>query len=56
MSSHNNLQIDHRLELYEDGMFPLDIEMIVEESLSDDEDWVPHGVSDSESGSDKESD
>jgi hypothetical protein len=37
-------------------MLPWDIEMTVEESLSDDEDGVPHGVPDSESTSDKESD
>ena len=37
-------------------MLPWDIEMTVEESLSDDEDVVPHGVSASESESDKDSD
>ncbi len=37
-------------------MLPWDIEMTVEEPLSDDEDGVPHGVPDSESTSDKESD
>jgi hypothetical protein len=46
--THANLKLDHRLELYETGMLPWDIEMTVEESLSDDEDGVPHGVSDSE--------
>jgi hypothetical protein len=38
------------------GMLPWDIGMTVEEPLSDDEDGVPHGVSDSESESDKDSD
>ena len=56
VSPHTNLQLEHRLELYEAGMVPWDIEMTVEESLSDDEDGVPHGVSDSESESDKDSD
>jgi hypothetical protein len=37
-------------------MLPWDIEMTVEEPLSDDEDGVPHGVSYSESVSDKKSD
>jgi hypothetical protein len=54
--THTNLQFEHRLELYETGMLPWDIKMTVEESLSDDEDGVPHGVSDSESESDKDSD
>ena len=44
--------------LYEAGMFPWDLEMTVEESLSDDkdEDGVPHCVSDSESESENDSD
>ncbi len=46
----------HRLELYEAGMLPWDIEMTVEESLSDDGDGVPHDVSDSESESENDSD
>jgi hypothetical protein len=55
--THTNLQLEHRLELYEAGMLPWDIAMTVQEPLSDDEDGVPHGVSDSaESASDKESD
>ncbi len=54
--THTNLQLEHRLELYEADMVPWDIEMTVKENLSDDEDGVPHGVSDSESASDKESD
>ena len=40
--------VEQCLEIYETGMFPWDIEMTVEESLSDDEDGVPHSVSDSE--------
>jgi hypothetical protein len=44
------------LELYEAGMLSWDIQMTVEEPLSDDKDGVPHGVSDSESESDKDSD
>jgi hypothetical protein len=51
-----NLQVQYRLEVYEVGMFPWDIEMTVEESLSDDEDRVPHDVSDSESESENDSD
>ncbi len=56
MRTHANLKLDQRLELYEAGMLPWDIEMTVEEPLSDDEDGVPHDVSDSESESDKDSD
>jgi hypothetical protein len=54
--THTNLQLEHRLELYEAGMLPWDIEMTVEEPLSDDEDGVPHDVSDSESESENDSD
>jgi hypothetical protein len=54
--THTNLQFEYRLEIYETGMIPWDIEMTVEESLSDDEDGVPHDVSDSESESENESD
>ncbi len=56
--THTNLQFEHRLELYEADMLPWDLEMTVEESLSDDEDedGVPHCVSDSESESENESD
>ena len=54
--THTNLRFEHRLELYEAGMLPWDIEMTVEEPFSDDEDVVPHGVSASESESDKDSD
>jgi hypothetical protein len=56
MCTHTNLQFEYRLEFYVTGMLPWDIEMTVEESLSDDEDGVPHGVSDSESESEKDSD
>ncbi len=51
-----NLQVQYRLEVCEVGMFPWDIEMTVEEHLSDDEDGVPHDVSDSESESENDSD
>jgi hypothetical protein len=54
--THTNLKFEHRLELYEAGMFPWDIEMTVEEPLSDDEGGVPHDVSDSESESENDSD
>ncbi len=54
--THTNLQLEHRLELYEAGMLPWDNEMTVEEPLSDDEDGVPHDVSDSESESENDSD
>ena len=53
---HTNLDLDQRLELYETGMLPWDIEMTVEEPLSDDEDGVPHSVSDSESKSENDCD
>ena len=55
---HTNLQLEHRLELYEGGMLPWALEMTVEEPLSDDEDedGVPHCVSDSESESENDSD
>jgi hypothetical protein len=43
-------------EIYEAGMLPWDIEMTVEEPLSDDEGGVPHDVSDSESESENDSD
>ncbi len=51
-----NLQLEHRLDLYETGMLPWNIDMTVEESLSDDDDGVPHDVSDSESESENDSD
>ena len=51
--AHTNLKLEQRLQLYEAGLLPWDIEMTVEEPLSDDEDedGVPHCVSDSESES-----
>ena len=45
--THTNLKLEQRLEIYEAGVLPWDIEMTVQESLSDDEDCVPHSVSDS---------
>jgi hypothetical protein len=39
-----------------DGLLPWDIEMTVEEPVSDDEDGSPHRVSDSESESESEQD
>ena len=54
--THANLKLEQRLELYEAGMLPWDIQMTVEEPLSDDKDGIHHGVSDSESESDKDSD
>ena len=54
--THANLKLEQCLELYETGMLPWDIEMTVEEPLSDDEDGVPHSVSDSESESENDSD
>jgi hypothetical protein len=33
--THTNLHLEYRLEFYETGMFPWNIEMTVEESLSD---------------------
>ena len=54
--AHTNLKLEQRLQLYESGLLPWDIEMTVEESLSDDEDRPPHSVSDSESESESEKD
>jgi hypothetical protein len=54
--THTNLKSEHRLEFYETGLLPWDIEMTVEESVSDDEDGSPHRVSDSESESESEQD
>ena len=51
MFINKNLSIDGDYQQLVD-----DIEMTVEEPLSDDKDGVPHGVSDSESESDKDSD
>ena len=54
--THTNLQLEHRLELYETGQLPWDIEMVVEEPLSDDEDRVPDCDCDSDSDSNSDSD
>jgi hypothetical protein len=54
--THNNLQLEYCLELSEAGMLPWDIEMTVEEPLSDDEDGFLHDISDSESESENDSD
>ena len=54
--AHTNLNLEYRLQLYEAGLLPWDIEMTVEEPLSDDEDGSPHSVSDSESESESEKD
>ena len=51
-----NLKLEQRLGLYETGLLPWDIEMMVEESLSDDEDGTPHSVSNSESDPESEKD
>jgi hypothetical protein len=47
--THTNLKLEQRLEMYETGLLPWDIEMTVEEPVSDDDDGSPHRVSDSES-------
>ncbi len=52
MRNHTNLKLEQCLEMYEDGLFPWDIEMTVE--VSDDDDGSPHRVSDSESESESE--
>ena len=46
--THTNLKLEQCLQLYEFGLLPWDIEMTVEETLSDDEDGSPHSVSDAE--------
>ena len=56
VSTHTNLKLEQRLEMYEDGLLPWDIEMTVEEPVSDDDDAPPHRVSDSESESESEED
>ena len=53
--THANLKIENRLEIYESGMLPWNIEMTIEESVSDNVDGVPHCASDSESASGTES-
>ncbi len=52
--THTNLKLEQRLEMYEVGLLPWDIEMTVKEPVSDDEDGTPHRVSDSESESESE--
>ena len=54
--THTNLKLEQRLEMYEAGLLPWDIEMMVEEPVSDDDDGPPHRVSDSESESESEQD
>ncbi len=39
--THTNLKLEHRLEIYEAGQVPWDIEMVTEEPLSHDEDGTP---------------
>ena len=48
MYTHVNLNLEQCLEFYESGMLPWDIEMTVEETLSDDVDGVPYCVTDTE--------
>ena len=54
--THTNLKLEQRLEMYEAGLLPWDIEMTVEEPVSDDDDNPPHRVSDSESEFESEQD
>ncbi len=54
--THTNLKLEQRLEMYEAGLLPWDIEMTVEETVSDDDDGPPHRVPDSESESESEQD
>ena len=56
MRAHTNLKLEQSLQFYETGLLPWDIEMTVEEPLSDDEDGAPHSVSDSETESESEKD
>ena len=51
--THTNLKLEG-LEMYETGLLPWDIEMTVEETVSDDDDGSPYRVSDSESESESE--
>ena len=53
---HTNLKLEQSLQFYETGLLPWDIEMMVKEFLSDDEDGAPRSVSDSESESESEKD
>ena len=54
--THTNLKLEQRLEMYEAGLLPWDIEMTVEEPVSDDDNGPPHRVSDSESEFESEQD
>jgi hypothetical protein len=54
--THTNLKLEQRLEFYETGQIPWDIEMVVEESLSEDTEVPPHSVPESESESEFEKD
>ncbi len=56
MNTHTNLKLEQRLEMYETGLVPWVIELTVEEIVSDDDDGLPHRVSDSESESESEQD
>ena len=40
-----NLKLEQCLQIYEAGLLPWDIEMTVEEPLSDDEDGTPYSLS-----------
>ncbi len=54
--THTNLKLEQRLDMFETGLFPWDIEKTVEESVSDDDDGPPHRVPHSESESESEQD
>ncbi len=54
--THTNLKLEQGLELYETGQLPWDIEMVVEDPLSEGEDGPPHSVSESESETESEKD
>ncbi len=41
MHTHTNLKLEQRLEMNEAGLLPWDIEMTVEEIVSDDDDDPP---------------
>jgi hypothetical protein len=42
--THTNLKLEQRLEMYETGLFLWDIEMTVEEPVSDDDDGSPQSL------------
>jgi hypothetical protein len=54
--THTNLKLEQRLEMYETRLLTWDIEMTVEDPVSDDNDDPPHRVSDSESESESDQD